>query len=313
MEKKPKISVIVPLYNAEAYIERTLNSILNQTYTNYEILLINDCPADKTIEIANTYNDKRIRMIHNVENKGIAFSRNRGIEFSNGEFIALMDHDDLALPERFAKQVAFLEQHQDIDIVGGATQWINTKDQPLMEPTIVSANPKELRAKILFYNVYWNCEVMFRRSVIESGICYHSGCYGMEDFCFWIDASVNFKMSNIPELVLQHREVETSETNRVKRMENEQKTKMFEELRAKSFMQSGYRLSGMHLNILNKILTEDKTGICQSESEEAVFLDCMKEIIKQASEMQAEYLEELKSLCKEFIKEKTGKEVIFFF
>ena len=141
MEKKPKISVIVPLYNAEAYIERTLNSILNQTYTNYEILLINDCPADKTIEIANTYNDKRIRMIHNVENKGIAFSRNRGIEFSNGEFIALMDHDDLALPERFAKQVAFLEQHKDIDIVGGATQWINTKDQPLMEPTIVSANP----------------------------------------------------------------------------------------------------------------------------------------------------------------------------
>ncbi len=307
MNRTPKISVIIPLYNAEQYIARTMDSVLGQTYKNFEVVIVNDCPTDRTIEIVSSYNDERIRIIHNTKNEGIAYSRNRALEFCQGEYIALMDHDDIILPYRFEKQVAYLDEHKDISIVGGATQWIDIEDNPLTEPTIVTQNPRELRARILFYNIYWNCEVMFRRSVIDSGLRYRNGCCGMEDFCFWIEASKKFKMSNIPELVLQHRECPTSETNRVKHEMNEEKIRVFEELRMNSLTQSGYCLNDSQITILNRILKEDRTGYCETIQEENAFIECLNEIVRQAEVMNVDYFEELRVMCNEFIMEKTSK------
>lgn len=129
----PMISVILPVYNSEKYIEKTIRSVLNQTYEDFELLIIDDIPTDNTMSIVDSIHDDRIRIICNGENKGIAYSRNRGIECCKGKYIALMDYDDIALENRFEKQVAFLEDNPDVDVVGGRIRQIDEDDNFISE------------------------------------------------------------------------------------------------------------------------------------------------------------------------------------
>lgn len=109
----PKVSVIMPAYNAEKFIEKTINSILNQTYTDFELLIIDDCSTDNTMDVVRRIKDNRIRIINNKTNQGIAKSRNIGLANAKGEYIALMDNDDLTVVDRFEKEVCYLENHPE--------------------------------------------------------------------------------------------------------------------------------------------------------------------------------------------------------
>ena len=113
-----KISVLIPVYNAEAFLENSINSILNQTYRDFELLLLNDCSKDNSEKIIKTYTDSRIKYFKNDQNLGISGSRNKLMDLAQGEYLAIMDNDDISLPDRFEKQVAFLDAHKDITIVG---------------------------------------------------------------------------------------------------------------------------------------------------------------------------------------------------
>jgi len=113
-----KISVLIPIYNAEAFLENSINSILNQTYRDFELLLLNDCSKDNSEKIIKTYTDSRIKYFKNDQNLGISGSRNKLMDLAQGEYLAIMDNDDISLPDRFEKQVAFLDAHKDITIVG---------------------------------------------------------------------------------------------------------------------------------------------------------------------------------------------------
>ena len=100
---RPKISVLMPTYNAEKYLKEAIESILNQTFTDFELLVIDDCSKDNTRNIVLSYNDKRIRLIDGLQ-KGLAAALNFGIKIAKGVYVARMDADDIALPERFSKQ-----------------------------------------------------------------------------------------------------------------------------------------------------------------------------------------------------------------
>ncbi len=105
--KTPKVSVLMPLYKTnEAYLREAIDSVLNQTYTDFELILLDDCPTDTREHVVCTYNDERIRYLKNERNLGITPSRNKLLDLARGEYIAVMDHDDISHPERFAKQVA---------------------------------------------------------------------------------------------------------------------------------------------------------------------------------------------------------------
>lgn len=117
MEKQtPKISVIMPAYNAEQYISEAIESILNQTYSNFEFIIIDDGSTDRTVEMVQSYSDPRIRFVQNEHNLGVAATLNRGLKLATGEYIARMDADDIALRERFGKQVSFLDMHPEIAV-----------------------------------------------------------------------------------------------------------------------------------------------------------------------------------------------------
>ena len=124
-----KVSVIMPLFNANKYIYKTIHSILNQTYPDFELIIIDDKSLDNSVDIVNSIKDKRIKLYMNEKNMGIAYTRNRALDLCNGEYIAIMDDDDIAPDYRFKDEVEFLNGNKEIDIVAGNTCFIDENDK----------------------------------------------------------------------------------------------------------------------------------------------------------------------------------------
>ena len=115
----PKISVLMPTYNGAKLLSETIDSILNQTFKDFEFIIINDCsPEDETDKIIAKYNDPRIRYIYNDKNLGISGSSNKGISLARGKYIARQDHDDISLPTRLEEQYNYMESHPEVGICG---------------------------------------------------------------------------------------------------------------------------------------------------------------------------------------------------
>ncbi len=123
MDKIPLISVVMPVYNSEKYLEEAINSILNQTFTDFEFIILNDGSTDKTEDIILSYSDSRILYIKNKTNLQIVKTLNKGIELASGKYIARMDSDDISSPERFEKLIEFMENNHEIDI---CSTWLET-------------------------------------------------------------------------------------------------------------------------------------------------------------------------------------------
>ena len=117
----PKVSVLVPVYRPrEEYLRACIDSILSQTFRDFELLLLDDCPEDRTAEaVIKSYADGRIRYSRNPANLGISASRNLLIDMARGEYLAVMDHDDISLPERLEKETAYLDAHPEVGVVSG--------------------------------------------------------------------------------------------------------------------------------------------------------------------------------------------------
>ena len=111
--EKGLVSIITPNYNCEKFIEETINSVLAQTYNNWEMIIVDDCSSDKSFEIACAYSnkDKRIKVFKNEKNSGAAISRNKAIEMSRGEYLAFLDSDDIWMPNKIQTQLSFMKQH----------------------------------------------------------------------------------------------------------------------------------------------------------------------------------------------------------
>ena len=121
----PAVSVILPAYNCEKFIGKAIQSVLQQTFSDLELIIINDGSTDKTEFAILAFDDPRIIYIKNQMNKGLVFTLNRCIELAKGKYIARMDADDICLPERFAKQKTFLDQNENIAVVATTIEFIN--------------------------------------------------------------------------------------------------------------------------------------------------------------------------------------------
>lgn len=117
-KKKPAISVLMPVYNSEKYLNEAIESILNQTFVDFEFIIINDASNDNSENIIESYQDSRIKYFKNEKNLGVAKTLNKGLKLAQGKYIARMDSDDISLPERLYKQFKFMEVYNDIDVCG---------------------------------------------------------------------------------------------------------------------------------------------------------------------------------------------------
>jgi len=181
MLQKPKISVILPVYNDEAFISETIESILNQTFQNFELIIINDGSSDSTYDMINSKKDDRIKLINNKKNHGIAYSLNRGLEMANSDFIARIDSNDIALPIRLEKQYTFLINNPNVGLV---TSPVIEQYQDGFERIAGDYLPsKAIPANLLFTNCIYHTAVMLRsRAIPKEGFNENYAC---EDYHMW--------------------------------------------------------------------------------------------------------------------------------
>lgn len=169
---KPLVSVILPAYNSSKYITYTINSLLNQTYDNIEIIVINDGSKDDTEKIVTSYTDSRIKYFANDSNYGLSYSTNRGLSLAKGEFIAHADHDDISTPFRIKRQVEYLQKNTDITGVSTSVIHINSKitapKNCIDEDLIVTSNPTEVNFESMWGGILSNPTLLYRKSILDN-------------------------------------------------------------------------------------------------------------------------------------------------
>jgi glycosyltransferase involved in cell wall biosynthesis len=202
-ENSPLISVLMPAYNSEKYIAEAIQSILNQTYKNFKLHIINDGSSDGTAAIIESFNDPRIVKTHAPKNRGLVATRNALIEQANGKYIAYLDNDDIAFPDRLEKQLAFLEADK-ADLCSGAYQTFNME-------TGERRNSKErytdsdIKALISVYCPLCNPAVMGRTEIFKK-FPYRPGNDHAEDYSLWQEiALAGYKLANLKDKLITYR------------------------------------------------------------------------------------------------------------
>jgi len=196
-----KISVLLPVYNGANYIEACINSILSQSFSDFELLIIDDCSTDGTLEIINNFNDSRIRVIRKQNRSGYVDSLNLALGMAKGKYIARIDADDICLPGRFQKQIDFLESNPDVGLLGG--QIILVPDNKLFTyPT----DDFQIKTELLWKNVFAHSAVMFRKDIIEkNNLSYDNSKMPSEDYQLWVQFSKYSKVANLPNPIIEYR------------------------------------------------------------------------------------------------------------
>ncbi len=191
MSKKiPRVSVLTPIYNTNpTHLREMIESILNQTFTDFEFLILNDSPDNTEIEkIVLDYakHDKRIKYSKNDKNMGISKSRNKLLEMACGEYIAIMDHDDISLPERFEQQVDFLDTNQHIGIVSGWLEYY-VDNKPTHKYWETPEHNIDIKQGLTQDSVVCHPATMMRRSLfVDNNIKYESQYSPCEDYLLWV-------------------------------------------------------------------------------------------------------------------------------
>ena len=207
MLTNPKISVIMSVFNAQTYLKEALDSILNQTFSDFEFLLIDDCSTDKSSEILEAYakKDDRIGLIKNGSNQGLTKNLNTLINIACGEYIARMDADDISQAERFKKQVEFLDNNPNIDIVGTFSEDIS-EDGKILGTRKVPVTNDEIIKLLPTLNPLSHPTVMYRRESIEKLDGYDEKYRTSQDYLLWFEAAGHGMMFyNIPEFLFKYR------------------------------------------------------------------------------------------------------------
>lgn len=197
------VSVIMPAWNAERYIAESIKSIREQTYQNWELLVIDDSSTDRTGEIIHEFavQDSRIKYLNNVHNKGIVGALNSGLEAAKGGFIARLDADDLAVTNRLQQQVDFLAAYQDIVIVGGG--YTPFTDTEIADTLLLPINPLILRLSFCVGSFLCHPSVMFRRSLLTEFNSYPNVV--AEDYAFFSEILNKYKGSNLQTETIKYR------------------------------------------------------------------------------------------------------------
>ena len=200
----PKVTVLMPVYNGETYLAEAIESILNQTFADFEFLIIDDGSTDNTWDILNNFNDSRIRLVKNNQNMGITKTLNKGLQLARSNYVARMDADDICIQERLQRQKAFLDENLNFAMVGS---WIEVIDEigrkiKRINFPIVSYL---LRWRLLYTNTFAHSAVMFRKDAALGVGGYSEKLRYAQDYDLWSRISIHWDVANIPAVLVQWR------------------------------------------------------------------------------------------------------------
>ncbi len=196
------ISVILPVYNAESYLEKSIESILNQSHSNFELLICDDASSDRSLEVIQKFIDPRIKVLIHKNNKGLVATLNELLKASKGDYIARMDNDDISHPDRLRKQLAFLVAHPKTAVVGCLYARIDTKGNIIkIDPVVLSS--ADIRVALGVKNCFCHGSVMLNKQAIPTPLLKYSEQYKhAEDYYFWSKLSKNgLELANMPDVL----------------------------------------------------------------------------------------------------------------
>lgn len=199
----PLVSILMPVYKTAFYLREAVDSMLAQTFTDFELIVLNDCSPDNAEAILDTYDDPRIVRYKGEKNVGLSNVLNVGLEMARGKYVARMDSDDISLPERLQIQVDFLESHPDIDLVSVGMKLFGAKE----ETWVRERNPEKVKINALFHSPVLHASSMWRRDSFEKhGLRFRQEMVPSEDYDLWTRALVRgLKLVNLPEVLYEYR------------------------------------------------------------------------------------------------------------
>jgi glycosyltransferase involved in cell wall biosynthesis len=204
LEYKPNISVVMSVYNGESYLAEAINSILNQTYKDFEFIIVNDGSTDNTLNIIKSYKDPRIKII-NQGNQGLVASLNSAIKSSRGEIIVRQDADDISLPDRLFLQINRFNKNKDLAIIGSSIITIDESTNILNTHKVLLNDP-ELKQELLIRSPFAHGSVMFKKDFFYKAGCYKKEDWPAEDYGLWVRLALFGKFANIDEPLYKYRE-----------------------------------------------------------------------------------------------------------
>ena len=210
MKQNPKVTVLMPAYNAEIYIAIAIESILHQTFKNFEFIIVNDCSTDSTLKIIQQYakKDKRIKVISNKENQKIANTLNNGLKDARGEYVARMDADDWSYPDRIEKQIDLMERNPNVVISSGNME-ICKEDLSIVNTSNFPTANQDIRKILLQYNPTVSPAMIWKRKYSEEIGGFKTDIMS-EDYMFLMDMSSKGDIMNLKDILIKYRILKTS-------------------------------------------------------------------------------------------------------
>lgn len=210
LQEFPLVSVIMPVYNGEKYLAEAIDSILRQTYINWELLAVDDGSTDNSLSILQMYakRDCRIRILLHEVNKGLPAARNTGIRNAKGKYVALMDADDISMPKRLAMQTAFMERHSEVDVCGTFGKTFGAVDGRFFLKPIWD---REIKINLLFVCTFVSASAMMRVDSLKRHQLYFDESWKIvEDYEFWCRAANRLVYHNLPYVLYLYRIIASS-------------------------------------------------------------------------------------------------------
>jgi len=207
---QPKMSIVMAVYNGKKYLKDAIDSVLQQSFTNYEFIIVDDCSTDSTPSIISLYNDNRIRYIRNKENLGQTPSLNIALKISKGKYIARIDGDDIYIQDKLKIQYYFMEKNPDVAVCGTAGERIDENGNQ-SGFRLYPQDPKDIYFRIFYQSPINHVSVIMRRSVVIDNGGYDEKYPYCADFALWSKLiKNNYKIVNLPNLLVQYRVFEDS-------------------------------------------------------------------------------------------------------
>jgi glycosyltransferase involved in cell wall biosynthesis len=253
--KQALVSVLMPVYNAQKYMREAIESILDQTYRNFEFVIVNDGSTDDTESIALSYKDERIKYLKLAKNKGIVGALNEGITVCTGKYIARIDADDIAFPERIEKQVKFMETNPQIGVLGTNVKYFGDADFD----TDMAVDNDRLKAILLFNTPFIHPSVMVRSELFKQ-VPYSDKFPHLEDYYQWFRLAPITKFANLKEVLLHYREHNSG----ISKVNSSQKSPHLELLYAEIFstLNIDFDKNGRNIHLYAKLnFNDDPSGM----------------------------------------------------
>jgi glycosyltransferase involved in cell wall biosynthesis len=199
-----KVTVLMPAYNAANFIAEAINSVLQQSFTSFELLIINDGSTDNTSAVINSFTDSRIRLIEQ-NNQGVSAALNKGLKEATAEYIARFDADDICFPQRLKKQVEFLDANPNHVLVGSGAEYITEEGEYLFNFTNVGHNDEDIRKKLYTYCPFIHSSVMYRKRAVLLAGGYAANAHSFEDYLLWVQLAEHGLFQNLKEQLIKVR------------------------------------------------------------------------------------------------------------